>query len=1622
MDSKPVSAAMASSQAMGMPLQADPGRPDFMNPAVFRRNCLPARAYHIPSTSMLLNGDWDFHMAKAPPAAPEPDEEDPDETWSNITVPGHWQLQGWGKPNYTNTQFPIPVCPPFVPSDNPTGTYRRHFRVPKEWDTDNSELRLRFDGVDSAYHVWVNKHIVGYAQGSRNPSEFDVTPYLRVDDDNEVFVRVYQWSDATYIEDQDQWWLSGIFRDVTLIAMPANDRLNDWFIRTDLDSAYKDATLLATIDYQVSNQSNVGLSLIDLVDGNRTTIASTKQVVESASSKVHLSLPIPNPKKWTAELPYLYEVEIVLSNSESIQTFAITQRVGFRKVERKAGLITVNGKAIRLRGVNRHDHHPMLGRAVPLDFMRKDLLLMKAHNINALRCSHYPPDPRLLDMTDELGFWVINEADLECHGFYDAVARPMDMDETLGYEERKAMTFPKCGVHTSDNPAWREAYVDRVQAMMQRDKNHTSIIVWSMGNESFFGTCHRSMVDVARDFDNTRLIHYEGDVDAQTTDMFSYMYPTLDSLRSLALTEGASSNGVFDKPIILCEYAHAMGNGPGLLTDYEKCFDEIPRLQGGFIWEWANHGLYVGGKDQKDGFYAYGGDFDDYPNDGTFVMDGLLNSAHEPLPGLLELKKAFEPVKLQIDGQVLSLKNRYNFLDLGHLQAAYKLETFDKETKTLAIGSLELPALSAGQSAEVPLPAELFQHDVHPAFLTVTLHQQEKVEWSRDLFSVAWTQALISTPVEKPTVNGLSSPNAVTCHTTRTTVSINGTDWSFEFDRIHGYLRKWVYKSHSILEPHPDTELAMVPGFWRPPTDNDVPSAAPYWKRFGVHILTTQLRSFKFSPTENGGVLIESETFLSPPVLSWGWKCHACYLVNPDGSLAVSIKLLPAGAAPTTVPRVGLNLRASSNLKAARWLGLGPGESYPDKKAAQTFGMWDADNIEALQTVYDIPQENGNRMDTAWVELVSSNGIGFRACSQERTWLNGGTGGLSWTASRYSDAMIEAAAHPCDLVEENALFVRLDDRVAGVGTGACGPGPMDEHLIHVQDMEFVRFVPAPENKAMNAGSNPVDEAQADSTSPMSTARPTSQDKHYHPRGSTIKDLTESAILSSGHLSSTESLLKWPVFVDHPSIIEETASPFLSLEYGRPPFSNKRYAIFPSVSMSEVKSMVSTFQQTYNFWCPTMSFDDLNLLQSRISHDNLEPSCQSCLALLVMALGCVGASVMDEDISINESQRLKEQGAVWFNAAMKMLHLAQLEMSVEACQCLLFTGYDQGFGPIEETRTKLTTVKPSLYFCFLQRPLQTWSYVNSAATRCRFLLSCPFDNPDRDDRENIIRIFWSCFVLESNYISELPSLPQNCNAEIESIMSLPGKFHTHETIEDEEKSTCYLLASIALRRLLNRAHYMMYDRETGLQIHSDHFPSVNQELSRQLQDWYWTLPPNLQFPEDGKPSDDPHSEYLRQWYLSCRSVIYRPYLEWALANPSWNLNNDLRVLDGCRIALDTCLFKLRDMKQVPYTVMVDIWPCSLSLATAMLTLMGAFCHPQLMIHLRRIALLELGPHLNLLLKRWIPIHESSPSPGVKKSLRLITKVHEFFESKRANFVPSHEAEERLFFYTLPGSHG
>lgn len=1035
-------------------LQEHEGTPDHQNPAVIRRNTLPPRSYYIPETSLLLNGKWDFCYSLTPEESPSPGEADaPEDEWSSIDVPGHWQLQGHGHPHYTNTQFPIPVCPPHVPTENPTGCYKRQFFVPSEW-RDGNDLRLRFDGVDCSYHIWVNGILIGYAEGSRNASEFDVSSVVNKDGANEVFVKVYQWSTATWIEDQDQWYLSGIFRDVHLIAFPSTNRIDDWFARTDLDAEYKDAKLQISVDILVSEPGEVSFTLSELPKNGGKVISQEAASFKAGDRKVDIDIAVSEPKKWTAETPYLYRLDIALGSHK------VHQNIGFRKVELKDGLITVNGVAPCFYGVNRHEHHPRYGRAVPLDFIKKDLLLMKTHNINSLRCSHYPPHPALFDLCDELGLWVMDEADLETHGFYDAIARPLDIPEEWDYEIRKAKTNGPAAEYTTNNPGWEHAYVDRMVQLVHRDKNHTSIVMWSLGNEAFYGRNHKAMYDWGKEFDPSRPIHYEGDAKAVSADMFSYMYPPLDRLLNLCKTEGVKDDGSYDKPIVLCEFAHAMGNGPGGLQDYVEAFENNRRLQGGWVWEWANHGLW---KDEADGkgYYAYGGDFGEWPHDGTFVMDGLLHSTHEPTPGLIELKKAYQPLKLAIKDGKLTITNKYDFTGLKHLAASYKIENLGVKSSVVAAGGLELPDIAAGQSGEIDLPtSDIVIGSYDDLHITISLRLKDTTEWSEPGFEIAWVQSQVSDPAAVE--SALSVPRGLVAaplkvSKSRARATISGAGFQFTFDTARGLLSSWTSGQSTILEKSPVNGGAIFPSIYRPPTDNDQPLDHPKWVHYGVHKMTSQLRSLEISDTSDK-VSIVTKTFLSPPILDWGFEITTTYTVDGSGSLTVELTMKPTGKKPDYVPRIGLDLRLPKTLCNVKYKGLGPGESYPDKKDSQRLGVYAA-TVRELHQHYEVPQEGGNRMEARYVQVTDGQAAGLRATpSSPDSWKGAVHRNFSWQASHYTSDTVRDAKHPCDLKEEDATFLRLDANVMGVGTAACGPGVREDLLVKTDESVSFGFV------------------------------------------------------------------------------------------------------------------------------------------------------------------------------------------------------------------------------------------------------------------------------------------------------------------------------------------------------------------------------------------------------------------------------------------------------------------------------------------------------------------------------------------------------------------------------------
>lgn len=593
------------------------------DPAPGHGSLPPRAAFTSDARALSLNGTWRFLLSPSIAAAPDGIERDDfdDHEWDTLPVPSHWQLQGHGKPAYTNVRYPFPVHPPEVPSDNPTGDYRLTFDLPEGW-TDAPTV-LRFDGIDSSARIWLNGHELGVTKGSRLPSEFDVGALLRPRD-NLLAVRVHQWSAGSYLEDQDMWWLSGIFRAVTLLARPVGG-VADYTVHAGYDHETGRGTLSVSAgpDVRISVPE---LGVADLPAGEAVELEAIEP--------------------WSAESPRLYDGEVHTAVER------VPVRIGFRTVTIEEGQLKVNGRRILFRGVNRHEHHPRFGRALPREFAVADIELMKRHNINAVRTSHYPPDSAFLDLCDFYGLWVIDECDLETHGFGD-----------LGWAG-----------NPSDDPQWADAYLDRMRRMVERDKNHPSIVLWSLGNEAHTGRNLARMAEWTRERDPSRPVHYEGDFECEYVDVFSRMYADHEEVDRIGRRSDEDDNPRRrELPFLLCEFGHAMGNGPGGLLEYRELFERHPRCQGGFIWEWLDHGIAQRDEQGRE-FFAYGGDFGEPVHDGNFVIDGVVHPDRTPSPALAEFAKVFEPVRITASTGGIRVANHYDVVSLDHLVLSWVLE------------------------------------------------------------------------------------------------------------------------------------------------------------------------------------------------------------------------------------------------------------------------------------------------------------------------------------------------------------------------------------------------------------------------------------------------------------------------------------------------------------------------------------------------------------------------------------------------------------------------------------------------------------------------------------------------------------------------------------------------------------------------------------------------------------------------------------------------------------------------------------------------------------------------------------------------------------------------------------
>lgn len=960
---------------------------DLENPGPGHGSIRPRAHVESGLPTLSLNGDWRFNFAPSLAQAPVGVEEDAfdDAAWGFLPVPSSWNFHGHGAPAYTNVQFPFPLDPPFTPDANPVGDHRLLFEAGPDF---LQGAILRFDGIENAGTIWLNGTLLGTTRGSKLPHEFDASGVLRAGQ-NLLVVRVSQFSAASYLEDQDAWWLPGIFRDVTLLAQPAG-AVRDVFVHAG---------------YTPDGHGTLRVELDPPVEGAIAAISGlgfSEGVVDGETVDVGAVQP------WSAETPTLYALTI----TTPVQTLVLN--VGFRTITVEDAQIKINGVPVLFRGVNRHEHNPDLGRAVPQEQVLAELCLMKAHNINAIRTAHYAPHPFLLHAADRLGFYVIDECDYETHGFEDGDP-----------------AHERWSGNPSAEPQYQAALLDRMERMVERDKNHPSIIMWSLGNEAGTGANLEAMARRTKKRDPERLVHYESDWACSYVDVYSrmYLYPAdvelIGRQEEVPLPDAGQDAHRRNLPFILCEYAHAMGNGPGGLQEYQDLFDTYSRLQGGFVWEWIEHGIRQHTPD-GEAYFAYGGDFGEKVHDGNFVIDGLVSADLEPRPGLLDFKKVIEPLALAIDDDwcTMEIHNKYDFLDTSHLAFAWHIQGAGGRYSE---GTLQVPVTAAGERSAVGLPAEITAERRDQRVLTVSAVLAAEQPWAPAGHEIAWAQR--GDPAKPlPAVNSTEP------------VQLDDGVLRFgpgTFDLSTGELES--FKGVPVNGPR----LTL----WRSPTDNDAgkerslpgnPRDADTWLAAGLALLEGRLQSM----TDDGGRLRVRVRHGVPVVRTY---VDVEYVWSTDGAvLDLLAQVDPGPGWGRNWPRVGFDFELPGEFSQASWTGFGPGQKYPDTGMAAKLG-WFSASMEELQVPYVRPQENGARAGVSALEICvpgTQDSIAFR------------TNGMSFSLRPWSQSVLTAAKHTPDLVADGTSYLTLDAASNGIGTASCGPGVLAPYVLTPAALSF----------------------------------------------------------------------------------------------------------------------------------------------------------------------------------------------------------------------------------------------------------------------------------------------------------------------------------------------------------------------------------------------------------------------------------------------------------------------------------------------------------------------------------------------------------------------------------------
>ena len=1066
---------------------------DWENHHVLQINRKPARAAFTPFSvqkgdcSMSLDGTWKFRWTPVPGERIidfyQTDFNDKD--WKDFPVPANWEVNGYGTPIYVSAGYPFKIDPPRVMGEpkadyttykerNPVGQYRRTFVLPVGWEADGQTF-LRFEGVMSAFYVWINGERVGYSQGSMEPSEFNITDYLKTGE-NQIALEVYRYSDGSYLEDQDFWRFGGIHRSIHLIHTP-DVRMRDYTIRTLLASAgnYKDFIL--QIDPQFSvyrGMTGKGYTLqAVLKDASGKEIVKLQGEVEEILDLEHkasrmnewypqrgprktgrLSAMIKSPERWTAETPYLYKLHLTLQNAEGKVIEQAEQSVGFRTVEINKGQLLINGNPVRFRGVNRHEHDPRTARVMSEERMLQDILLMKQANINAVRTSHYPNVSRWYELCDSLGLYVMDEADIEEHGLRGTLA---------------------------STPDWYAAFMDRAVRMAERDKNYPSIVMWSMGNESGYGPNFAAISAWLHDFDPTRPVHYEGaqgvdgNPDPKTVDVISrfytrvkqeYLNPGIAEGEDKERAENARWERLLeiaertndDRPVMTSEYAHSMGNALGNFKEY---WDEIysnPRMLGGFIWDWVDQGIY---KELPDGriMVAYGGDFGDKPNLKAFCFNGLLMSDRETTPKYWEVKKVYAPVQLAVNNGQLIVTNRNHHIDLSQYRCLWTL-TIDGKQKEQ--GEITLPKVAPGESETITLPAFRSLSDkkalnrkgnnsnstntLSDCLLKVSIVLKSDALWAKAGHEVTWEQFCLQQG--ELLSADLINKGALQVKEDDKSLSVSGRGFSVQWEKkTVGSITSLMYNDKEILTQNHFPVQPVTQAF-RAPTDNDKSFGnwlAKDWQLHGMDYPLISLESFDHEVRADGAVIVRIRT--TNLYKEGNVTTTSVYTISSDGVIDLKTTFLPQGVLPE-LPRLGLAFCLAPAYNTFTWYGRGPQDNYPDRKTSAATGLWKG-TVAEQYIHYPRPQDSGNKEEVQFFTLTDKRNKGIRVDAVEDVF--------SASALHYTAQDLYKETHDCNLKPRPEIILSMDAAVLGLGNSSCGPGVLKkyaiekkEHTLHIR--------------------------------------------------------------------------------------------------------------------------------------------------------------------------------------------------------------------------------------------------------------------------------------------------------------------------------------------------------------------------------------------------------------------------------------------------------------------------------------------------------------------------------------------------------------------------------------------